>query len=300
MFEKRTDLALEVHELRGNDSGIKISEAKINEITVTYADVLDDEGARLSGKSVGRYITFDVGEFYKMGGDAISNIASVIAEEMKKLFPKGCKSFLAVGLGNESITPDSVGPSAIKRLLVTRHIKDLDAELFQNAGFGDLSAIAPGVLGQTGIESNDIISGVVKKVNPDCVIIIDSLASRRLSRLATTVQLSNTGISPGSGVANHRAELSEQAVGVPVLSIGIPTVVDAITLACDLLEQAVGGDDENVALTVKGLLSLDRGTMFVTPKDNDVIAEGSARLIASAINMAVHNMSDFEINGFLS
>ncbi|MBQ1205769.1 MAG: GPR endopeptidase [Clostridia bacterium] len=129
MLEKRTDLALEVHELHGNGSGISVSEKNVLGFFVTYADVKDAEGARLSGKPIGRYITFDVGELYKKGRDATVSAASVIAEEMKALFPKNCKSFLAVGLGNESITPDSVGPLAIKKLLVTRHIEFIDNAL---------------------------------------------------------------------------------------------------------------------------------------------------------------------------
>lgn len=300
MFEKRTDLALEVHELHGNDSGITVREEKIGEITVTYADVSEGEGARLSGKPSGRYITFSIGSFYKKGREAIASSATIVAEEMKKLFPEGCKSFLVVGLGNESITPDSVGPNAVKKLLVTRHIEYMDKRLFEGAGFGSLCAVSPSVLGQTGIESMDIISGVVQKVNPDCVILIDSLASRRLARLATTVQLSNTGIAPGSGVANHRAEISKETLGVPVVSIGIPTVVDAATLAYDLLEEALVEESETLSRAIERVLSTDRKGMFVTPKENDVIAESAARLIATAINMAVHGMTDSELNEFLS
>ena len=300
MFEKRTDLALEVHELHGKDSGISVKELKAGEITVTYADIAEGEGERLSGKQAGRYITFDVGEIHKKGNGRLVDAAGLIAAEMQKLFPEKCKSFLVVGLGNESVTPDSVGPNAVKGLLVTRHIEFIDRTLYDSAGFGSLAAISPGVLGQTGIESMDIISGVVQKVNPDCIIIIDSLASRRLARLATTVQLSNTGISPGSGVANRRAELSKSTLGVDVISIGIPTVVDAATLAYDLLEETIGKENGALDQIIDRVFSTDRKTMFVTPKDNDVIAQSSARLIATAINMAVHNMSDSEINGFLS
>ncbi len=300
MFEKRTDLALEVHELHGKDSGISVNEVTVGEITVTYADIKDGEGALLSGKPAGRYITFDVGELHKKGSDEFVAAATLIADEMKGLFPDNCKSFLVVGLGNESITPDSVGPKAVKKLLVTRHIEFIDKTLYNDAGFGNLAAISPGVLGQTGIESRDIISGVVQKVNPDCVIIIDSLASRRLARLATTVQLSNTGISPGSGVDNRRVELSRDTLGVAVISIGIPTVVDAATLACDLLEEAIGEENEALNQIIEKVFSTDRKGMFVTPKENDVIAKNSAKLIATVINMAVHNMSVSEINGFLS
>lgn len=300
MFEKRTDLALEVHELHGKDSGITVTDENIDGFSVTYAKIESGEGERLSGKPAGKYITFDIGAMHKMGRADLLRASGIIADEIKSLLPSERGCVLAVGLGNEEITPDSVGPRAVRKLLVTRHIKSIDRELFDNAGFGCLAAISPGVLGQTGVESLDIISGVVKKIKPVCVIIIDSLASRRLSRLASTVQLSNAGISPGSGVANHRAELSEKTLGAPVISIGIPTVVDAATLAYDILEESVKVNGDALSDAVNGIFSGDKRNMFVTPKDNDVVAESASELIASAINIAVHGMTDSEIREFLS
>lgn len=300
MFEKRTDLALEVHELHGKDSGITVNEEIVDGFSVTYAEIKEGEGERLSGKSSGKYITFKIGALHKKGREELAKAASLIADEMKKLFPQKSGCILTVGLGNEEITPDSIGPRAVKKLLVTRHIQSIDRDLYDKAGFGCLAAISPGVLGQTGVESLDIISGVVKKINPICAIIIDSLASRRLSRLASTVQLSNAGISPGSGVANHRAELSKETLGVPVISIGIPTVVDAATLAYDILEETIGSEDSSVSRAVNEMFSGERKNMFVTPKDNDVVAENAARLIAISINIAVHGMSESEIKEFLS
>jgi spore protease len=202
-------------------------------------------------------------------------------------------------LGNENITPDSIGPKTVEKLLVTRHIETIDSMLFKSAGFGCVAAISPGVLGQTGIESAEIIKSICANIKPICVIVIDSLASRRLNRLATTVQLSDGGISPGSGVANKRAELSERTLGVPVVSIGVPTVVDAATLAYDLLEEHLG-TDESFASEIEQLLVGEGKNMFVTPKDNDIIAEETAKLLSASINIALHNMEINEINEYLN
>ncbi len=299
MFEKYTDLALEVHELRGEASGITVEEVIKEGIRITTATVKKGEGERLSGKSAGEYITLEVGKIWQCEKAKFNNIARVIADELRSILPSHDGETLVVGLGNEEITPDSVGPRAVKRLLVTRHIKGIDPLLYDTAGFGNVAAIAPGVLGQTGIESTEIIKSVCDSIKPKCVIAIDSLASRRLSRLATTVQLSNGGISPGSGVSNKRSELSEQTLGVPVISLGVPTVVDAATLAYDLLEEHSGDSDGRFADIVEKVLAGDGKSMFVTPKDNDVIAIETAKLLSTAINMALHNIGIDEINEFI-
>lgn len=299
MFEKYTDLALEVHELRGEASGITVEEVIREGIRITTATVKKGEGERLSGKRAGEYITFEVGKIWQCEKTKFNNIARVIADELRAILPSHDGETLVVGLGNEEITPDSVGPRAVKRLLVTRHIKGIDPLLYDTAGFGNVAAIAPGVLGQTGIESAEIIKSVCDSIKPKCVIAIDSLASRRLSRLATTVQLSNGGISPGSGVSNKRSELSEQTLGVPVISLGVPTVVDAATLAYDLLEEHSGDSDGCFADIVEKVLAGDGKSMFVTPKDNDVIAIETAKLLSTAINMALHNIGIDEINEFI-
>lgn len=299
MFEKRTDLALEVRELRGNDSGIDIEETTKNGITVTTATVSSGEGERLSGKSAGKYITLDVGHVWRMDTERFELISKLIADEITELLPKNEGCVLVAGLGNEQITPDSLGPKTVKKLLVTRHIGSIDPELYSSAGFGCVSAIAPGVLGQTGIESAEIIKSIVTEIKPKCVILIDSLASRRLNRLATTVQLSDSGISPGSGVSNKRAELSKESLGVPVISIGVPTVVDAATLAYDLLEEHHGSEDETFAAVIEKILVGSGKDMFVTPKDNDVITLKLSNLLANAINIAIHQMDISELKDFI-
>ncbi len=300
MFEKRTDLALEVHELHGEASGIQISEANKDGITVTTAIIKEGEGEALSGKRAGKYITLDVGKVWRMEQSRFQAIAALISREIDELLPEGDGCILVAGLGNEQITPDSLGPRAVKALLVTRHIKSIDIILYEDAGFGCLAAISPGVLGQTGIESAEIIKSIVNNIKPRCVILIDSLASRRLSRLATTVQISDNGISPGSGVSNQRAELSRSSLGVPVISLGVPTVVDAATLAYDLLEEHHGGEDDSFRSVIEKILLGNGKDMFVTPKDNDIIAEKTANLLASAINMSAHKMTFQELQEYLS
>lgn len=299
MFEKRTDLALEVREMHGESSGITVSATENNGITVTTAVVKEGEGEKNAGKSAGKYITLDVGEIWRFDKSRFERTASVIASEIDALVPSGNGCVLVVGLGNEAITPDSVGPRAVKKLMVTRHIKSIDPALYYTAGFGTVAAIAPGVLGQTGIESAEIIKSVCQSIKPKCVIIIDSLASRRLSRLATTVQLSDSGISPGSGVANRRLELNKATLSTPVVSVGVPTVVDAATLAYDLLEENMPASDEKYVEIIQKALSGNGKNMFVTPKDNDVIAAETAKLLATAINMALHKMSIEELNEFV-
>lgn len=290
MYKKRTDLAIESRELhpeKGADDGITVAERTVGDIRVTSMHITK-EGETHCGKQSGTYITVEIGAVWRAQADAFETAANVLADELKGMLPKGGGCVLVAGLGNEHITADSIGPRAVDRLLVTRHIKKMDEVLFETAGFGELSAIASGVLGQTGIESAEIIKGVAERVRPRCVIAIDALASRRLSRLATTVQLSDTGICPGSGVSNHRAALNRETLGVPVLSVGIPTVVDAGTLAYDLLEELVP-DSPAAEQIVRQLQSGTGKDFFVTPRDSDALASGASRLIAAAINLAVHD-----------
>lgn len=299
MFEKRTDLALELHELHGKDSGIELDEQIINGIKVTSATVREGTGEQTAGKPAGLYITLDIGKLWQNDKRLFVKTANLVSEQIKKLLPKEKGSVLVAGLGNESITPDSLGPRAVKKLLVTRHIEKLDPSLFSSAGFGSVSAIAAGVLGQTGIESAEIIKSVCDSVKPDCVIVIDSLASRRLERLATTVQISNGGIAPGSGVSNKRRAIDEGLLGVPAVSVGVPTVVDAATLAVDILEEHSGKRDDSFAELVTRVLEGGGREMFVTPKENDIIAERLSDLLAASLNIALHGMTYDEISDFI-
>lgn len=298
----RTDLALETHEIRakrGVIDGVVKKNERIGDVDVTSVTV-SAEGADAAGMAAGTYISADIGKIWQTDRQAFDAAARLICGLIRRVAPdtRGCE--LAVGLGNERITPDSVGPKTVRRLVVTRHIKQLNEQLFTSAGFGECAAIAPGVLGQTGIESAEIITAAAKTVKPSCLIVIDALASRRLARLATTVQLSGTGISPGSGVCNSRSEISEATVGYPVVSLGFPTVVDADTLTLDMLEESgVGGDElEKAAERLEGGRG---GALFVSLKEIDLITDCLSRLAAEAINLFIHKeMSVGEMDEYTS
>ena len=299
MYEIRTDLALEAHEINaqaGREDGIRTEEETIDGFLVTTVHVSEGEGERLAKKKAGTYINVDVGKSWLLASEGFAALVALLAGQLRRLFPS-CFSGSArvVGLGNYDITADSIGPKAVEKVVVTRHLRTLNPQLYKSAGFGDLCAFAPGVLGQTGMESAEIVHSIVEAVRPALIVAIDALASRRLARLATTVQLCDTGIYPGAGVSNRRSELSKETLGVPVISIGVPTVVDAATLAYDLL----GKDADEQAAAA--LLAGDGKDMFVTLKESDVITKQTARLLGFAINRAFHgDMSVEEMEELLS
>lgn len=278
----RTDLALERKEYidRHDLDGIISRKKTVDGITVDTITVTNEAGEKALGKPIGTYITVETVPFTK-NSDLFSPSLYVLRDELKGLLPeeKGC--VLVAGLGNEEITPDALGPRCISMLFATRHIPE---SLAREIGFSHLRPVAgiiPGVSSGTGMESAEIISGIVKKIKPCAVIVIDALASRSTDRLGRTVQLSDTGISPGSGVGNHRHTISEKTLGVPVIAIGVPTVVDGRTLAFDILEKA-GVNEEQIKNTEI------KDTMMVTPKEIDALIERASRLIAMAINTALH------------
>jgi len=284
MYEIRTDLALEAHEINaqaGREDGIRTEEETIDGFSITTVHVGEGEGERLAKKKAGTYINVDVGKSWLLASEGFAALVALLAGQLRKLFPADFSgTALVVGLGNYDITADSIGP--VEKVVVTRHLRTLNPQLYESAGFGDLCAFAPGVLGQTGMESAEIVRSIVEAVRPSLIVAIDALASRRLARLATTVQLCDTGIYPGAGVSNRRSELSAETLGVPVISIGVPTVVDAATLAYDLLGE--NADEKTAA----ALLAGDGKDMFITLKESDVITKQTARLLGFAINRAFH------------
>ncbi len=309
MHRKRTDLALETRELHaeaGKSDGLITTEREENGLHVTVLEVKPGKGEQQSGKPAGTYVTVEIGAIWNAPSETFQAAAALLSKELRALLPEKRGCVLVAGLGNERITPDSIGPRVVSGVLVTRHIRVLDRSLFESARFGETAAVAPGVLGQTGIESAEIIRSVVQSIHPSCVIAVDALASRRLSRLASTVQLSDSGIHPGSGVSNARAALSSETLGVPVISVGIPTVVDAGTLAYDLLEElaqeeGIPQDDPKFDRVVEKLLSGAGKEFFITPRDNDTIAAGASKLISHAINLALHeDMTQEELSEYLS
>lgn len=277
----RTDLALESRELvTGELSGVKSEQRVVGDATVTRISITDEEGSRALGKPQGCYITVEVPPLTADSG-MDEGLVQVISGEMAALIPKG--HVLVVGLGNTRITPDALGPRAAARVLATRHIT---GERVQQVGLGELrpvSVVAPGVLGQTGIETGEIICGIAERVRPQAVVVIDALASRRLSRLGCTVQLADSGISPGSGVGNRRSPIDREQLGVPVISVGVPTVVDALTLAEDLTGSRPDDND------------LQSGRMIVTPQEVDMLIERAAHLIAHSLNCALHPQLDSDL-----
>jgi len=307
----RTDLAIEAREMllgevKEEIPGVVTSRETVGEISVTRVSITTPEASEQMGKKQGRYTTLEVPGLRKKNSDLQDKVAGQLTKElldMMKLQPG--TSVLVVGLGNWNVTPDALGPRVVKDLLVTRHIVQMEPETF-GEGFRPVAAIAPGVLGITGVETGEIVQGLVEKVRPDLLIAVDALAARRLERLHTTIQLSDTGIHPGSGVGNKRPGISQETVGIPVIAIGVPTVVDAVTIADDMLEQMLttimheAGEESPVYKVVKAIAEGDRrtvleevtapygGNLMVTPKDIDTLIEDIARLMAGGLNAALH------------
>ncbi len=284
----RTDLALERKEYidKHKPDGILSHQKTVNGITVNTVTVTDERGEKALGKPVGTYVTVETVPFSK-SSDLFSPSLYVLRDELKALLPKDSDCVLVAGLGNEEITPDALGPRCISLLFATRHIPEGVA---RDIGFDKLRSVAgivPGVSGRTGMESAEIINGVVKQIKPSAVIVIDALASRSTERLGRTVQISNSGISPGSGVGNHRLKIDKETLGVPVIAIGVPTVVDGATMVLDTLESA------GVSKEIIGKADI-KETMMVTPKEIDALIERASRLIAMAINTALHPDIDAE------
>lgn len=273
----RTDLALEKEEFITNseNTGIKKRKKHTEKTEVTEIEIVSSDGERAIGKPKGRYITVEMSEF-SYDSEILDDRLKSLTAEIKRLLPDGEGTVLVAGIGNENITPDALGPLCAKSIFSTRHI---DNKLAYEIGFKSLHPVctlATGVLGQTGIETGEIIKSVVSSVSPRAVILVDALAAASLSRLGRTVQITDTGITPGSGVGNSRAEISEKTLGVPVIAIGVPTVVDAVTLAKDITENAEVAD---IAENAKN--------MMVTPREIDVMVKRAAKLIALSVNCAL-------------
>lgn len=287
----RTDLAVEAHEARYGDAlcdGVTKNFSNVCGFEVTELNISEKAAAEL-GKPKGTYLSAEFGRLWQDSDEAAERAARLICALISRLAPSGDGCVLVAGLGNERITPDAVGPKSVKMLTVTRHVKRLDPGLYSRLGFGECAAIIPGVLGDTGIESADIIRGAAEAVRPRCIIAIDALSSRRMARMATTVQVSAAGIAPGSGVNNRRATISQETMGCPVISVGFPTVVDAVTLTLDMLEEA-GIEEEKLDAAAELLSESGRRSLFVAPKDCDMITECLANVASKAINIFVHGV----------
>jgi spore protease len=282
----RTDLTLERTELaKEGGKGIK-KEFRHNDFSnTTIIDILNTETAEKLGKAVGKYITIEIPELTYFSGE-LSKIVDVVKDSLDLLLPQSNGLVLVAGVGNSDITADALGPFVASKIFSTRH---LSGELQKNIGFQEplrpVAAISTGVLGQTGLESSEYIKCIVNEIKPCCVITIDALASRSVKRLGNTIQMSDTGIAPGSGINNKRKRIDEDFLGVPVIAIGVPTVVDAITLA----ESVFGTSSEKET-------DVD---MIVTPKDIDVLIKNSADLIATSINLSLQKSLSYDELKFL-
>jgi spore protease len=287
MFQRRTDLAAEAMELwnegagAGALPGVVSREETRRGFCVSTVEIINGEGAAALGKPAGKYVTVEIDGLIRREDGAFSRAAETLADELEALLGLGGGgSVLVAGLGNRAITPDAIGPETVRNTMVTSHlVRGLPG------GFGGLRpvyALEPGVLGTTGIESARILRAVAEAVRPVRVIVVDALASRRLSRICRTVQLSDTGIVPGSGVGNAREGINRETLGAPVVAIGVPTVVDAGTLAADIAERAGTGPDCFAELEKLG------GGLVVTPKDIDSSVGDISKLVGHAINLALH------------
>jgi spore protease len=320
LFEKsvRTDLTLEAHELlrerelkegTGQEppiKGVVMEESGDENIRITRVRVINPDGEQAIGKPTGNYITLEIPGLRDNDQELYENSCKALARELVTLLDLKEKSvILVVGLGNWNVTPDALGPKVVSSIMVTRHLIEYVPDQVDR-GVRPVCAVSPGVLGITGIETGEIIHGIVGKIKPDVIIAIDALASRKMSRVNTTIQLADTGISPGSGVGNKRMELSKATLGVPVIAIGVPTVVDAATMANDTIDLVL---DEMIKQAKQGtefyrmLQSIDKnekyqmirqvlepyvGNLIVTPKEIDEAVEKISKVIANGLNIALH------------
>ena len=298
MFAKRTDLALEARELWQESAGkttrlagVKATKRKQEGYPVTRVDILDQRGEEALGKPRGTYLTVDLTTFWQRREDFFQRAVRAVGAPLKELVPTE-GPVLVVGLGNRAMTPDAVGPLAADHVLVTRHL--ISAMPRQFSGFRPVSVLRTGVLGTTGVESAESVRGLAAEVKPACVIAVDALASRRTGRVCAAVQLSDTGIIPGSGVGNHRSPLNAGTLGVPVIAIGVPTVVDSATLAADLLEETGVTDYDEEKLRTS------RQNLMVTPRDIDQQVRDLGKVIGYGINWALQDLDIDEMNALLS
>lgn len=303
-YTVRTDLADEVleglREKQGSpDDGIAFKTDLINGIKVDTVNVKTAAAEKITGKSKGSYVTVTTGEIWKCGKDDFENICTVISDIIKNMLPQNGLC-LVVCLGNSRISADALGPMTAQNLIVSRHIKQNNAGLFDALGLGECACIVPGVTGDTGAEAFELVKGAADILHPSCAIVIDALASRNISRLVKTVQISDTGIAPGSGVGNSRHEISKNTLGIPVIAVGVPTVVEAQTMCLDILSQALEKDTD-VYNYIEEKFPQNIGRFFVCPKESDKITSSMAKLIGYSLNMALHqNMSTDEMDEFLS
>lgn len=293
-FPIRTDLALEarefIEEANGEMRGViaKTYPDADGTIQVTHVQITTKNGAKAMGKPIGTYITLEADALTEPDDGYHREVSRSVAKHLQSLLPDCSeeKSILVVGLGNRDVTADALGPEVVDHLNVTRHIvRQFGAAAYSREKIHQISSIVPGVMGKTGMETAEIIEGVVSATHPDMVVVIDALAARSTKRLTRTIQITNTGIHPGSGVGNHRHSLTEESLGVPVIAIGIPTVVDAATIVNDAIERIHSKDTTFLSKEVNETL-YDMHNMYVTTKDIDATVKMLGFTLSEALNIA--------------
>ncbi|WP_339064165.1 GPR endopeptidase [Tepidibacillus marianensis] len=328
-YQVRTDLALESHQMAVEQygqqiPGVLLDEEDIEGVHITRLSIESDEGAKLINKRPGHYITFEASGLKRHDSNFQDQMTEIFAKDFRQYLDDieitNDAKVLVIGLGNWNVTPDALGPMVVEKILVTSHLFELTPDEVDQ-GFRSVSAIAPGVLGITGIETSDIVKGIVEKSKPDLVIAIDALASRSLNRVNSTIQIADTGINPGSGIGNKRKSLDRETLGVPVIAIGIPTVVDAVSITSDTIDylmQHLGKqldirnpfgrrpsknpDNHAKFLGIVGTLSEQEKrqlifevlapigfNLMVTPKEVDTFVEDMAGILSNGLNMALHS-----------
>jgi len=312
MISRRTDLALEAREIyqEGQGSsdipGVKIETKELDNCIVTKVEIIDEQGSQIMNKEIGKYITLESNLMKFDDDESREEMIEYLKDELVDILGNDkTKKTLLIGLGNWNITSDALGPKSVSKTLITRHIfknynKDYDDD------FTEVSGLSPGVMGLTGIETSEVVKSLVETVKPDRVIAIDALASRKMERVNTTIQISTAGIAPGGGVGNKRKALNKEYLGVDVIAIGVPTVVDAATLTIDVLDTAIDNlmeqskesesfynmlkklrEDEKYSLIKESLDPYDKN-LIVTPKDIDDTIENLSIIISEGLNRSLH------------
>ncbi len=270
----RTDLAVEAHEITRGEAkeieGVKLTKTGQGSITKTVVEVMTESGAKSIGKNIGRYITIEAPDI-RYSLDDYEEVCRMLADELRHMIKSS--RILVAGLGNRDITPDALGAETVSGLIITSHIKNKMPEVLDD-DYGIVSAITPGVMGTTGIETSEIIRGVAEKVKPEAIIVIDALAGADINRVCTTIQISDAGIAPGSGVGNNRSSIDREGFGVPVIAIGVPTVIAA--------ERIAGRE-----------IPKEYEPLMVTTKDIDLVIKRMSKTVANGINMAMHKDLSF-------
>ncbi|WP_027338640.1 GPR endopeptidase [Halonatronum saccharophilum] len=297
-----TDLAVEARNMAvertgGEIEGVSLEESQQGDANITRIQVLNQGAAQRIGKAPGNYITIESESLRISDKQAHENLSGILAQEMNRIIDYSAlnrnngqePTILVVGLGNWNATPDALGPEVVHHILVTRHLYDSSPQDARQ-GMRPVCALAPGVLGITGVETAEIIKGLVDRVKPDLIIAIDSLAAKESKRLASTIQISDTGIYPGSGLGKNRIGITQADMGVPVIAMGIPTVISSVHIVDDTIKAMNGGmgQQQNNQQIIQQVLEPFMGDLVVTPKGVDQLIRDTSKIIAGGINVALH------------